>query len=92
MFLKCKILAYKLGKDFKLTINLSEYQLRNEDIVTFIREEFDKNKLDPRFIEFEITESVVMKSAEKILKLLLFSKLVSFESIVEQNNKDLLNK
>lgn len=64
-FRKCKELTLKTTKKFKMAINLSEVQIRDEDIVSFIAESLRICDLSAEYIEFEITESIIMKSAEK---------------------------
>lgn len=69
-FKKCKELALKTDKRFKISINLSEVQIRDEEVVSFIREELERYDLDADYIEFEITENIIMKSAEKNIETL----------------------
>ncbi|MBS6502037.1 MAG: EAL domain-containing protein [Clostridium sp.] len=64
-FRRCKELTLKNNKMFKMAINLSEVQIRDEDIVSFISESLKFYDLSAEYIEFEITESLIMKSAEK---------------------------
>lgn len=64
-FRRCKELTLKNNKMFKMAINLSEVQIRDEDIVSFISESLKFYDLSAEYIEFEITESIIMKSAEK---------------------------
>ncbi|WP_291647891.1 bifunctional diguanylate cyclase/phosphodiesterase [Clostridium sp.] len=64
-FRKCKELTLRTAKKFKMAINLSEVQIRDEDIVSFISESLKFYDLSAEYIEFEITESIIMKSAEK---------------------------
>ncbi|MBP1866716.1 sensor domain-containing protein [Clostridium tertium] len=64
-FRRCKELTLKNNKKFKMAINLSEVQIRDEDIVSFISESLKLYDLSAEYIEFEITESIIMKSAEK---------------------------
>ncbi|WP_195264897.1 bifunctional diguanylate cyclase/phosphodiesterase [Clostridium sp. 1001275B_160808_H3] len=64
-FKKCKELTLITTKKFKMAINLSEVQIRDEDIVSFISESLKFYDLNSEYIEFEITESIIMKSAEK---------------------------
>lgn len=64
-FRRCKELTLKKNKKFKMAINLSEVQIRDEDIVSFISESLKFYDLSAEYIEFEITESIIMKSAEK---------------------------
>ena len=69
-FKKCKKLAENTSKSFKMAINLSEVQIRDEEIVSFVNNTLKKYNLDAKYIEFEITESIIMKSAEKNIKTL----------------------
>lgn len=64
-FRRCKELTLKNNKEFKMAINLSEVQIRDEDIVSFISESLKFYDLSAEYIEFEITESIIMKSAER---------------------------
>lgn len=67
---KCKELSLMTNKIFKMAINLSDVQIRDEEIVDYIAEILEKYKLDASYIEFEITESIIMKSAERNIKTL----------------------
>ena len=62
---KCKELSLKTNKKFKIAINLSDVQIRSEKILPFIEASLKKYDLDASYIEFEITESVIMKYPEK---------------------------
>lgn len=64
-FKKCKEISLKSDKRFKMAINLSEVQIRDEEIVDFIYNLLKKYDLEANYIEFEITESIIMKSPEK---------------------------
>ncbi|MGL5151261.1 MAG: EAL domain-containing protein [Clostridium sp.] len=77
-FKKCRELTYKLSGDFKLAINLSEVQLREDDIVEFIKEQLEHYKIKSSNIEFEITESVIMKSTTKNIDTLIRLKNLGF--------------
>ena len=67
---KCKELSLKTDKKFKMAINLSEVQIRDEEIVKFIDGTIKKLELDASYVEFEITESIIMKYPEKNIKTL----------------------
>lgn len=69
-FKRCKELTLKTNRKFKVSINLSEVQIREEEIVSFVRETLEKYDLDADYIEFEITENIIMKSAEKNIRTL----------------------
>lgn len=66
----CKEISYKKDDNFKMAINLSEMQIRDDEIVDFVIYLLDKYNLDSKYIEFEITESIIMKDAEKNIKTL----------------------
>ena len=67
---KCKELSLKTDKKFKMAINLSEVQIRDDEIVNFIDETIKKLELDSSYVEFEITESIIMKYPEKNIETL----------------------
>ena len=64
-FKKCRELSLKTDKKFKMAINLSEVQIRDDEIVDYIASSLKEYNLDASYIELEITESIIMKSAEK---------------------------
>ena len=64
-FSMIKELSNLTNKEFKIAINISEVQIRDDSIVNFIRKKIDEYNIDARYIEIEITESVIMKCAEK---------------------------
>ncbi|MCR6513638.1 EAL domain-containing protein [Clostridium sp. LY3-2] len=64
-FSMIKELGRLSNKDFKIAINISEVQIRDDAIVNFIRKKIEEYNIDTRYIEIEITESVIMKCAEK---------------------------
>lgn len=70
VFKNCRELLLETDKDFKLAINLSDVQIRDERIVGFIDETLKKYNISSKHIEFEITESIIMKSPEKNIKTL----------------------
>jgi diguanylate cyclase (GGDEF)-like protein len=51
--------------DFKVAINLSEVQLRSGSIVYDFMDLMGKYEVDPKYIEVEITESMLMKTIEE---------------------------
>ncbi|GEM_PF-1611597 len=48
------------NKVVKLAINLSSHQLHNTNLVPFIRREMQTYDVDPKWVEFEITESAII--------------------------------
>lgn len=60
-------------KDITISVNISILQLLQDDFVDMVMEVLDSVKLDPGYLELEITESILMESYETIgdkLKLL----------------------
>ena len=53
---------------FRVAVNLSGRQLRNDNIALEVRNILEETGLDPCYLELELTESSVMKQAEQALK------------------------
>ncbi|HEX5338501.1 MAG TPA: EAL domain-containing protein, partial [Gallionella sp.] len=53
----------------KVAVNLSAAQCRNEEIVQQIGNVLEKNAIEGRYLEMEITESMVMHDAEKAIRI-----------------------
>ncbi|MGL5085912.1 MAG: putative bifunctional diguanylate cyclase/phosphodiesterase, partial [Clostridium sp.] len=66
----CKQLSLATDKKFKIAINISDVQIRDESIVEYIADTLKKFNLCPSYIEFEITESLIMKSVEQNIECL----------------------
>ena len=62
---KIKALLNEGYDDFKVAINLSEVQLRSGSIVNDFMDLMEKYEVDPKYIEVEITESMLMKTIEE---------------------------
>ena len=69
-FKKCKYLTSIIDDKFKVAINLSQVQIRDVELLEYIKEKIDEYDIDPVNIEFEVTESVIMKSAERNIEML----------------------
>jgi len=54
-------------------VNISAKQFYQNDIIEIIENALKKSKLDPRFLELELTESVIMDDVDKAVK--IFTKL-----------------
>ena len=52
------------------SINLSSKQLEKESIVLEIKRALDDSRLDPKYLELEITESTMMKNEKKSMEIL----------------------
>jgi diguanylate cyclase (GGDEF)-like protein len=60
-------------EDLSMSVNISMLQLIQDDFVDKVMEILDESKLNPKYLELEITESILMESYEDIaekLKLL----------------------
>lgn len=62
---KCKELSLLTKEKFHFAINISDVQLRDDNFVDYICEKLKEYDISPEYIEFEITESVIMKSVSK---------------------------
>lgn len=59
------------GYDYDfISINVSTVQLRKDNFIDIVKSIFKETGADPKLIEIEITESVVMESLEKNLKII----------------------
>lgn len=70
----CKKIKYLLDNnydDFKIAVNLSEIQLRDSDLVSYFLELLEEFNVNPKYIEFEITESMFMKSVSNNIAILM---------------------
>jgi diguanylate cyclase (GGDEF)-like protein/PAS domain S-box-containing protein len=57
----------KDGKKLIIAINISALQFQRGDLITTISKALAKSQFDPKFLELEITESVMMNNAENVL-------------------------
>lgn len=57
-------------KPVKVAVNLSMRQLKGNSIINFIKKVLRDSKLGPKWLEFEITESMVMENCEQTENLL----------------------
>lgn len=69
-FKKCKLLNNMIGSNFKIAVNLSEVQIRDENLIDFIKKSMDEEEINPKNIEFEVTESIIMTSVQNNIKVL----------------------
>lgn len=70
-FKKCRELYESSDNKFHIAINISDIQLREEGFIEFVSELLDKYNVPPEYIEFEITEGVIMQSVSRNIELLL---------------------
>ena len=70
-FRKCSELCCSTKSNFHTAINISDIQLRDEGFISFVSEMLEKYNIPPKYIEFEITEGVIMQSVVKNIELLI---------------------
>ena len=56
--------------EFKIAINLSARQFQDTELIPFIRLMLQKYAIDPKYVEFEITETISMKNMLHTLSIL----------------------
>ena len=71
VFSRVKYLLEQGYDNFQIAINLSEVQLRDRTLISIFKELIKKYDILPKYIEIEITESMLMKSFEKNINTLL---------------------
>ena len=67
-FKKVRMLLNEGYDDFKIAVNFSEVQLRYGAVINDIIEFTEKYGVDPKYIEVEITESMLMNSIEESVR------------------------
>ncbi len=70
VFKKVEQLLLEGYDDFKIAVNLSELQLRYNTIIKDLEELMEKYDVPLKYIEIEITESILMKSFDKNVNIL----------------------
>lgn len=70
VFKKIKYLLNEGNDNFKIAVNLSEMQLREDVVLSDFKYLMNKYRIHPKYIEIEITESMLMKSFDKNVKIL----------------------
>ena len=70
VFKKTKCLLNEGNDNFKIAVNLSEMQLREDIVLVEFKNLINKYRINPKYIEVEITESMLMKSFDKNVKIL----------------------
>lgn len=67
-FKKAADIINYFGEKYKIAINLSELQIRDDELFQFIEKKLRQYKLNPNCIEFEVTEKDIMISPDKCIK------------------------
>lgn len=71
VFAKVKYLLSEGYDNFKIAVNLSEIQLRDGNLFEYFNSLIEEFNVSPKYIEVEITESMIMKSVDKNIECLL---------------------
>nr|WP_067286221.1 EAL domain-containing protein [Marinobacterium profundum] len=58
------------GHDVKVAVNLSLRQFRDPNLLNTVREALQSSGLEARYLEFEITESMIMDDINRVLEIL----------------------
>ena len=66
-----------------MAVNISAVEFRSKDFVESVREILAESKLDPRCLELELTESVLMKHAESTVAMLKSLKDIGVQLTVD---------
>lgn len=53
---------------FRMAVNLSARQFLDDDIRAMVRRILAETRLDPKWLELELTESIVMRNAENVIR------------------------
>jgi EAL domain-containing protein (putative c-di-GMP-specific phosphodiesterase class I)/CheY-like chemotaxis protein len=61
---------HRAGRRLKMAVNVSSLQLRGDEFAMSVRAALESSGLDARFLELELTESVIMERAESSIALL----------------------
>lgn len=69
-FRMCNELTSRMDYDFKIAINLSQVQIKDEGLFGYIKDKMSEYNINPKNIEFEVTESLIMKSVDNNIKVL----------------------
>ncbi|GAA0077509.1 hypothetical protein UT300005_18870 [Clostridium sp. CTA-5] len=70
VFRKVRNLLNDGYENFKIAVNLSEMQLRKDVVISDLKNLINKYRVNPKYIQVEITESMLMKSFEKNAEIL----------------------
>lgn len=69
--IQCKEWQNSFYPGLHIAINISEYQFRQENFVDSIHKILSETGFDPKFLEFEITESIFMENSQEIFRKML---------------------
>jgi diguanylate cyclase (GGDEF)-like protein/PAS domain S-box-containing protein len=66
-----------------MAVNISAVEFRSMDFVESVRAALNESKLDPRFLELELTETVLMKHAASTVSMLKALKVIGVQLTVD---------
>jgi diguanylate cyclase (GGDEF)-like protein len=69
-FQQCRTWKEQGMPPLRMSINISALQFRQPDFLDFLKEQINAYRVDPRLIELELTESVLMHNVDEVLKTL----------------------
>ena len=67
----------------KISVNLSTHQFREHNLVALITSCVKEHQVDPRYLEFEITEDTLMSDIDKAISILHELKSIGFQLAVD---------
>lgn len=73
----------ELPDNFRISVNISPYQLVDHNFVDFVKEQAEEFAVNPQNIEMELTESAVMEDTKKMTKTLDELHEIGFPIIVD---------
>lgn len=53
---------------FRVAVNISQQQFKRHDFIDLIKQVLHSSKLDPRYLELEITESIAMENPDDVIE------------------------
>ncbi len=60
-----------LSSSFRIAINLSPRQFRDDSVLHYIKEQLEHHQLEGKYLEFEVTEGVLLRGYESVNQVLL---------------------
>lgn len=67
---RCKQINEKYKKDVMMSVNISAIQIMEEDFVKMVKKVIKETGVEPRLLEFEITESTLISSKDYVISIL----------------------
>ena len=79
-----KLQEEKILEEGTISVNISNIQIKYDDIVKLIDEELKKSKLSPKFLEIELTENYLMRDTDESLMILTKLKELGINLAVDE--------